>query len=234
MCGRAYETYTDEELVIRYQNERLKRNPLGLIPNYNMSPTHLSPVLFIRNGEKAIERFRWGLIPFWAKDVKSAEKYSLINAKAEEIHEKRSYKTPFEKRRCIVPLSGFFEWKAEEDKSKRPFAIHFKDEQIMSAAGVWELFVSQETGEEIHSFSIITTEPNSFMKGIHRRMPAFIPKEREDEYLDPQNKNIEAIRNLIIQPCPSDWMAAFEVSTLVNSPKNNTPEVLKPISSHLP
>ena len=105
MCGRAYETYTEDELYVRYLNEKAKRNPLGLKPNFNFSPTQLSPVVLVRDGETNISLFRWGLVPFWAKDVKSAAKYSLINARGEEIMEKRSYKTPFEKRRCIVPLS---------------------------------------------------------------------------------------------------------------------------------
>ena len=136
MCGRAYETYTDEELTIQYLN----RHPPELDwvrPNFNMAPTQHSPVVVVRNGHPVVERFRWGLVPSWAKSIKAAAKYSLINSRGEEITEKRSYAKAFQRRRCVVPLSGFYEWK-REGKSKRPFAIHLRDDLIMSVAGVWE------------------------------------------------------------------------------------------------
>ncbi len=162
MCGRAYQTYTEEELAIRYIFEKRKRKPLdGFRSNYNLSPTQLSPIVFFKDDKVQIEPFRWGLIPFWAKDVASASKYSLINARGEEITEKRSYKAAFEKRRAIVPLSGFFEWKRPEKGPKQPFAIHLKDDQIMSVAGIWELWKGE--GSEVYSFSIITCEANSMM-----------------------------------------------------------------------
>ena len=110
MCGRAYETYTEEELAFQYLNHR----PLhleGFRANYNLAPTQQSPVVLVRNGEPTIELFRWGLVPSWAKSLEAAAKYSLINARGEEIADKRSYAQPFKRRRCVVPLSGFFEWK---------------------------------------------------------------------------------------------------------------------------
>ncbi|MBI3555689.1 MAG: SOS response-associated peptidase [Deltaproteobacteria bacterium] len=230
MCGRAYETYTDEELEARYLNEKAKRNPLGLKPNYNMAPTQLSPIVLEQNGKRNISLFRWGLVPFWAKDVKSAAKYSLINAKGEEILEKRSYKDCFMKRRCIVPLSGFIEWKRETEKVKRPFAIHLKDEPIMSVAGVWEHWESKETEEIVDSFSIITTSANSFMNKIHNRMPVILSKKDEDAWLDPDNKKPESLLKLLV-PCASKLLAAHEISTLINYPKNNRPEVLEAVAA---
>jgi putative SOS response-associated peptidase YedK len=231
MCGRAYETYTDEELELRYFNEKRKRNPLGsLKPNFNLAPTQLSPVVLFRDGELQLDLFRWGLVPFWAKDIKSAENYSLINAKSEEIAEKRSYKAAFEKRRCIVPLSGFFEWKKSEAGSKHPYAIRLKSESIMSVAGIWEHWESKETKVEVNSFSIITCSANSFMESIHNRMPVILAKEDEKVWLDPENHDLDALKNFL-KPCPSEWLAGYEVSKLVNSPKNNTTEVLNPISN---
>ena len=109
MCGRAYETYTQEEVYFRYLN-KLPAQPLPIKPNYNLAPSQYSPVVFMENQVRQIQFFRWGLLPSWAKDIQSASKYSLINARFEEIEKKRSYKVPFEKRRCIVPLSGFFVW----------------------------------------------------------------------------------------------------------------------------
>lgn len=228
MCGRAYETYTEEELELRYITNRRKRKPLDLKPNFNLAPTQDAPVVLMRESEVQLELFRWGLVPFWAKDPKDAAKYSLINAKAEEISEKRSYKTAFERRRCIVPVSGFFEWKRVGEGPKQPHAIHLKNEPIMSLAGVWELWKSKDNGEEIHSFSIITCAPNSFMERIHNRMPVILDRKDEQRWLDPENRNLEELKSLLA-PCPSVWLEAHEISTLVNSPKNNTPEILKPL-----
>ena len=229
MCGRAYETYTEEELYFRYLTDKRKRKPLdNFKPNYNFSPTQISPVVLVRDDTVTVEQFRWGLIPFWAKDLKSASKYSLINARAEEITEKRSYKIPFERRRCIVPLSGFYEWLRSEEGPKRPFAIQLKDEPIMSVAGVWELWQSQENAEGIHSFSIITTSANSFMTKIHDRMPVILDRATEQEWLDPKNNDVASLKRLL-QPS-SALLSAHEISTLVNSPKNNRKEVLFQIS----
>lgn len=229
MCGRAYQTYTEEELQLRYLNEKSKRNPLGIKPNFNFSPTQLSPVVRMVEGANQLSLFRWGLVPFWAKDLKSAAKYSLINAKSEEILEKRSYKTPFQKRRCIVPLSGFIEWKREGEGHKRPFAIHLKGQPILSVAGVWEHWESPENGEVVESFSILTTSANSFMEKIHDRMPVILGREQEAEWLDPKN-NDDTDRLLeLLKPCPSEWLDAYEISPMINSPKNNRPEVLEPL-----
>jgi putative SOS response-associated peptidase YedK len=226
MCGRAYQTYSEEELCLRYLNEKAKNNPMnGFVPNYNLSPTQKSPIVFREDGELRIGFFRWGLVPFWAKDVKAADKYSLINAKAEDIDEKRSFKEPFLRRRCIVPFSGFFEWQRTDGGPKRPYAISLKGDPIMSLAGVWERWKSKSTNEEVFSFSIITTSANSLVAKIHNRMPAILSRLGEKDWLDPHNHDILALKNLL-KPCPSDWLEAREISNLVNNPRNNRPELL--------
>lgn len=229
MCGRAYETYTEEELYVRYLNEKSKRNPLKpLKPNFNMSPTQTSPIVLVRDGKSTIELFRWGLVPFWAKDIKSAAKYSLINAKGEEIESKRSYAQAFKARRCIVPLSGFFEWKRPEEGPKIPYAIHLKSHEIMSVAGIWEHWESKDTSEQVNSFSIITISANKFMQKIHDRMPVILDPKDEKKWLDPDNEHIPGLKKLL-KPCPASWLEAFEVLPLVNSPRNNRKEVLDPV-----
>jgi putative SOS response-associated peptidase YedK len=227
MCGRAYSTVTDDEMAIRYSWIKLKRNPMGLKPNYNLSPTQLASVVLIREDEPQLSLFRFGLVPAWCKDVKSASKYSLINARGEEIETKRSYAAAFKSRRCIIPLSGFIEWKRDGEK-KRPFAIHLNDDPIMSVAGIYEHWESKETGEVVDSFSIVTTAANSFMEEIHDRMPVILGKKDEEKWLDPANQNVVELKKFL-KPCPSAWLESFEVSTLVNSPKNNSPEVLLPV-----
>ena len=227
MCGRAYHTYTDDELAFRYLNEHKIVIP-DLPANYNLAPTRLTPIVRVVGDERKLDQFRWGLIPGWAKDVKSAAKYSLINARGEEIASKRSYAEPFRLRRCIVPLSGFFEWK-REGTVKRPFAIHLKGDAIMSVAGVWEEWTSRESGEIIHSFAVITTRANEFMSAIHDRMPVILGRGDEEAWLDPESQDPTQLEKLL-KPCPDEWLSTFEVSTLVNSPRNVSKEVLVPVS----
>lgn len=231
MCGRDYSTFTDEELFFRYFNKRgwlwaVDEKIPSVAPSFNKCPTQKSAILAVKDNTLAFHEMRWGLVPAWASTVKDADKYSMINAKSEEIAEKRSYKAAFQKRRCIVPVSGFFEWKQNE-KPKRPFAIKLKDNSIMSLAGIWERWISKVDGEVVDSFAIVTTSPNSLMAEIHNRMPVILPVSLEEKWLDPETKTEELAAVMV--PFQPDLMEAFEISTLVNSPKNNSSEVLRPL-----
>src|SRR4030095_3264859 len=129
------------------------------------------------------------------------------------------------RQRCIVPLSGFFEWKAEGER-KQPFKIHLRNEQSMSVAGIWEAW-HPGTSDERHSFTILTTAANECMREINHRMPVILGRSDEDTWLDSEFHDKESLKKLF-KPCPSEWLNAVEVSTLVNSAKNNSPEVLQP------
>jgi putative SOS response-associated peptidase YedK len=224
MCGRAYSTYTDDEISFQYLNRRpLKFGPLK--PNYNMSPTHHVPVVRAVEGVPAVEEMHWGLIPEWAPEFKMT--LSTINARSEGIHASRLYKKAILQRRCIVPVSGFFEWK-RDGKEKRPFKISLKDQPIMSFAGIWTAWHAGGPDAQC-SFSIMTTAANEFMANIHDRMPVILEKSQFEEWLDPEVHEVDQI-NAILKPCPSDWLQATEVSTLVNSPRNNRAEVLAPLA----
>ncbi len=137
------------------------------------------------------------------------------------------YKNAFQKRRCIVPVSGFFEWQ-KTTTTKKPFAIHLKEDPIMSLAGIWEHWVSQVDGSIVDSFTILTTPANRFMEAIHTRMPLILDPKDEQLWLNPSVPEISELSNLM-KPCPPEWLDAFEISTLVNAPKNNSAEVLRPI-----
>ena len=145
MCGRAYSTFTEEEIRLRYLGKKKVKIP-ALSPNFNMSPSHDVLVLLMEEGEPQFELFRWGLVPFWAKDIKIG--YKMINARADTITEKPAFRGAFKKRRCIVPLSGFVEWKREGDR-KRPFCIHLKKNPIMSVAGIWESWKPEGSPQRI-------------------------------------------------------------------------------------
>jgi putative SOS response-associated peptidase YedK len=225
MCGRAYETYTEAELA-SLDDHGEAPDIDWLSPNYNMAPSEASPVVLVRSGTRVFEPFRWGLVPPWATSVEAAAKYSLINARGEDIAEKRSYADPFRHQRCVVPLSGFYEWK-RDGRIKQPFAIHLRDEPIMAVAGVWERWQPRDQSPAIHSFSIVTTAANDFMADIHDRMPVILDRQDMDQWLDPELHEPERVLPLI-RPCPSEWLAAYTVSTAVNSVRNKTAEVLQP------
>lgn len=223
MCGRASLTKTEKELEDRFQSsfysEDLERyNPL---PNYNVAPTHMHPI--ITNEEPNHFRFfRWGLIPFWAKDIKVG--YQMINARIETIKDKSTYKSALEKRRCIVPFDGFYEWK-KTDKEKIPYRIQLKDIPIFSIAGLWEKWTSPQ-GTDIFSFTLITHQPNEFMSSIHDRMPAILLPEYERLWLDndmPSNQLLD-----VLQPVPDHCMSAYTVSPKVGNVRINDKTIIEP------
>jgi putative SOS response-associated peptidase YedK len=225
MCGRAYSTYTAEELYFQFLNKKpLKIGPLK--PNYNMAPTQEAPTVRLMDGARAIDAMAWGLIPEWSPEFKM--KFSTINARSEGVFESRLYKKPILQRRCIIPVSGFFEWK-KEGTAKRPFKIFMKDSPIMPMAGIWTAWRAG-TPEEKRSFSIMTTSANDFMAKIHDRMPVILDKKQFDAWLDPEVHEQEAI-SAMLKPCPAKSLDAAEISTLVNSTKNNRAEVLEPLNS---
>jgi putative SOS response-associated peptidase YedK len=223
MCGRAYETYTEEELNLRYGNVRFPPIPDFLLPVYNLCPTMNSPVLRSIDGQRRFDQMQWQLIPAYEPTFKT--KLSTINAKSETVFASSVYRDLVVRQRCIVPLSGFYEWKREGDR-KRPFRIYLQDEPIMSVAAIWDSW-RRGTPDERWSFSILTTAANSFMNEIHDRMPVILGRSDEDSWLDPECHEPEELQRLF-KPCPSSWLTAMEVSPLVNSAKNNTPAVMEP------
>jgi putative SOS response-associated peptidase YedK len=222
MCGRAYETYSDEELYFRYLSKR-PLTPLVLSPIYNLCPTQNSPVLRLVAGERQFDQMRWQLVP--TTEPAFTTKLSTINARSETVFSSPLYRNIVVRQRCIVPLSGFFEWK-NDGQGKRPFKIHLRDEPIMSVAGIWDTW-RPGTLDERWSFSIVTTSANTFMREIHDRMPVILGRSDEDAWLDPEVHEQELLQKLL-KPCPSSRLTAIEVSPLVNAAKNNTREVLEP------
>ncbi len=170
MCGR-FALFSSVQAIKKYYN--YLNEVQDWKANYNIAPSQKIPVIINKSGEKNLEFFQWGLIPFWAKDKKIG--YKMINTRAETISEKPSFKFAFRKRRCLIPANGFYEWRKED---KQPFFIQLKDCEIFSFAGIWENWKSPE-GDYIQSCSIITTSANDFTEKIHQRMPAILPKEQE-------------------------------------------------------
>jgi putative SOS response-associated peptidase YedK len=197
--------------------------PLQLTPIYNLCATQDSPVLRLADGERRFELMRWQLVP--STEPAFTTKLSTINARSETVFESRLYRDLVVRQRCIVPLSGFYEWRNEGPR-RRPFKIHLQNNVIMSVAGIWDTWRPGTTHER-RSFSILTTAANAFMREIHDRMPVILDRKDEDSWLDPEIHEQEELKQLL-KSCPNDWLTAVEISSLVNSPQNNTPEVLQP------
>jgi len=202
MCGR-YSFAPDLKIVNEHYDIKVNDGDFSL--NTNCSPTQVLPVL-TNEMPQQLSFFRWGLIPYWAKDMSIGSK--LINARAETIIEKPSFKQPFRRRRCLVPADAFYEWKANlTGKKKTPYRIFVKNQPIFSMAGIWDIWKSP-TGEKVHTFSIITTSPNEMMAEIHNRMPVILSKEMEKFWLEAANE-----KDLLelLQPFPANEMDYVKV-----------------------
>lgn len=246
MCGR-YQLNVDREAFIRFYGfdpaqevSQTRLEPLRGIdrdldpfrPRYNVAPTTRVPVIrrwdakereIIRQGpggERELAMAKWGLIPSWAKDPKIGN--NAINARAEGIADKPMFRSAYKSRRCVVPASGFYEWKTiPGQKTKQPYLIRRRDGQPMSFAGLWEVWTDKATGEVVTSCTIITCGPNEVMAELHDRMPVI---------LDPAD--IEAWLGVggdaFLRPCPAAWLEAYPVSTKVNSVRNDGADLIEP------
>ena len=213
MCGRFSLTANEAELNLRFE---LEGGEAPYVPRYNGAPTQLLAVITGESPHR-LSYHRWGLIPPWAKDISIGNK--MINARAETITEKASFRTPLFSRRCLVPADGFYEW--QQDAGKQPYRIFVKSNKLFAMAGLWERWKSPE-GEMVESFNIITTEANEFMKPIHNRMPVILKRADEKTWLE--SKDSAEILSLL-RPYAAGDMDAYPVSKLVNSPRNEGPEV---------
>ena len=221
MCGR-YSFAIEDELI----RERFGVTVRSAIykARYNCAPSQSLAVISTEEPEM-LSYYRWGLIPFWAKDPSIGNK--LINARAETIIEKPSFKKAFRSRRCLILSDGFFEW--DKSSEKQPYRIILQDCAPFSMAGIWDEWKNPE-GEMIHSFSIITTRANSLIEKIHDRMPVILKREDEKKWLgSPYEKELLDL----LLPFPSDQMKTYPVSKKVNSPLNDFREILDPVERRL-
>jgi putative SOS response-associated peptidase YedK len=223
MCGRF--TLTADPNQIRQAFPWLNV-PDGLEPRYNVAPSQ--PVAVVPNdGQNRLTFFNWGLIPSWAKDPEIGNR--MINARAETLQEKPAFRAAFRRRRCLIIADGFYEWQAQSGrKSKIPMYIKMQSGQPFAFAGLWENWASPD-GSQILSCTIITTEPNSLLQEIHNRMPVILPQEGYSLWLDPGEPDPGRLAALLKPYSPAE-MTAFPVSTLVNSPANESPDLVLPVA----
>jgi putative SOS response-associated peptidase YedK len=197
--------------------------PGNLQPRYNVAPSQ--PVALVPNdGKNQLDYFVWGLIPSWAKDPDIGNR--MINARAETLAEKPSFKSSLKRKRCLILADGFYEWKQiPGQKAKLPMYIRLESGKPFAFAGLWDEWHAPD-GSQVLSCTIITTEPNSMMQAIHNRMPVILPPEAYTAWLAKGEQKPETLIGLL-QPYPAEMMTAYPVSMQVNSPNNDSPELIR-------
>lgn len=224
MCGRFTLTVPVDVLLDRFDVEFFLQQE-EYLPSYNVAPSQ-SVLAVINNGKhNRMGYLRWGLIPPWAKELSIGNK--MINARAETLSEKPSFKNALKKKRCLIIADSFYEWKRIDSKTKVPMRIKLKSNELFAMAGIWEKWISPE-GTQIYSCSVITTKANSLVKDIHDRMPVILHPEDEKRWLDPSVEDPKQLNDLL-KPLAPELMDTHEVSPLVNSPKNNSIELIQKI-----
>ena len=220
MCGRFSLHANPEVIALSFK--------VGLVPDwkprYNITPS--SKIIIVREGVEAgrvATLCKWGLIPGWAKDPAIGNK--LANARGETVDEKPSFRNAFKRSRCLIPASGFYEWKTVAGR-KQPYYMQPLGAPLFAIAGITERWQGPEG--VVETCAIITTGPNGVMSNIHDRMPVILSAEDHDAWLDPRNQSVAALKQLI-KPCADSTMSAYAVSTRVNVPKNDDAGLIEPL-----
>ena len=226
MCGRFALIHSWEEIRQFY---KINIQPMNLRPRYNIAPSQ--PILSITSSNDGLNKnytagyFRWGLIPGWAKDASMGTK--LINARAETAHEKPSFRDAYRKRRCLIPISGFYEW----NESKQPFWITSTNSGFLSLAGLWESWISSN-GEEIKTCAILTTKANKDLSEIHSRMPVILSDSNIKNWLTYGKTNLSILSGIVSVPT-DEAITKWQISKKVNSVSNDEDTLIKPINSEI-
>ncbi|MDI6802543.1 MAG: SOS response-associated peptidase [Bacteroidota bacterium] len=220
MCGRFSLKSTIQAIEDEFS---IEESEIEILPRYNIAPTQDVSVITNENKTRLVS-FRWGLIPSWAKDQNIGNK--MINARAETLTQKVSFKNALKKKRCLIIVDGFYEWKKTASE-KAPMFISLKNEKPFAFAGLWEAWKTP-AGKLIRTCTIITTTPNELISPIHNRMPVILPKEFRNYWLESNNFDENKLIELL-KPFPAKEMVAYEVSKYVNSPINDSPMCCEPI-----
>ena len=220
MCGRFTQQRPTSEIAAIFEAEDIADDPGG---RFNIAPTDEAAVVVQRDDRRAVVTYRWGLIPGWSDDPRIASR--TFNARAETVASNPVFRDAFRRRRCLVPVDGFYEWLRDGSK-RQPMRIHDPDDRPLALAGLWTGRQDPESGVWHRTFTIVTTRPNAFMASIHDRMPVIVPPDAWARWLDPRPTDIGELRALL-EP-RDDWaLDAYPVPPLVNNVRNNGPELVE-------
>lgn len=216
MCGRNSLFVSLDDLETRFDARVIADG--GYTPRYNIAPGDGLEVI-TNEADDEIDRYHWGLIPFWADQPEEG----IINARSETADEKRVFERAWESRPCLVLSSGFYEWRSPNGGSKQPYRVYREDGPAFAMAGLWDVW--EGNGDTISCVTILTTEPNEMMKPIHDRMPVVLPEDVESKWL---TSGPDA-RKELCRPYPDEDLTAYEISTRVNNPSNDDLTVIEPL-----
>ena len=225
MCGRFSLNKTGEDL----DDDFLLRSTPPVMPRYNVAPSQpiATVVATSENPEPHFDFLLWGLIPSWAKDPAIGSR--MINARAETVVEKPSFRAAFKRRRCLILADGFYEWETISGrKTKQPHYIFLNDHAPFAFAGLWEHWSDPTSGSELQTCTILTTAPNELMEPIHNRMPVILAPEDYAAWLDPDYYQPQALQEML-RPYDDGAMARYPVSTMVIKPQNDSPDCIEPL-----
>ena len=219
MCGRYMLTSPVEALRQLFLFEERP----NLMPRYNVAPTQDVPIVRLtRDGDaRELIMARWGLVPFWAEDLKIGNR--LINARRESVHTMRPFREAYSRRRCLVPADGFFEWR-KEGKARQPLLIRRKDQAPFAFAGLWERWKDPSEGTVVRSCTIITCAANEVVALIHDRMPVILAPDDHARWLNPAATDARSL----LAPCPAAWLESFPVNPWVNDPRHDDATCIQP------
>lgn len=223
MCGR-YAIYGPISRTNRDAIEFLGEE-VAFHPTFNAAPTQNLPVFRVSSGQgRELTLLRWGLVPSWAKDPAIGAR--MINARSETVAEKPAFRAAFRRRRCLVPMSGFYEWQKTGGR-KVPHFVRLLGTEMFAAAGLYEYWPGKDGAAPIESYTILTTCANDLMRPVHDRMPVILHERDYEAWLDPKNETIEAL-SALLTPYPAEAMRAYAIGTRVNSTRNDGPELIEP------
>ncbi|MEO0456996.1 MAG: SOS response-associated peptidase [Cyanobacteria bacterium P01_A01_bin.114] len=226
MCGRYTQTQSGKAIAAAFG---LSKEPQPQ-PRYNIAPSQPVSAIAQPGTTREYRIFQWGLVPSWSKDPSIGSR--MINARAETAAEKPSFRAAFKRRRCLIVADGFYEWQksgGSVGKQKQPYYIQLEDQSLFGFAGLWEQWESGD-GSYLETCTILTTEPNDLMQTIHNRMPVILHPQDYDTWLDPDLQTGRSLQPLL-RPYEAAAMQAYPVSTMVNSPRNETPACIEPLPS---
>lgn len=222
MCGRFAQQRPASELAEIFDADPLVSDEGG---HFNVAPTNDAMVVVEKEDRRAVTAYRWGLIPHWADDRSIGQR--MINARAETLATSSAFRDSFRRRRCLVPVDAFYEWR-REGKLRLPYAIRRQDGAPLAIAGLWSGWRDPETEEVVRTFTIVTTRANEAVGAIHDRMPVIVPPERWDTWLDPGLEDAAELQGLFV-PADPEGLEVYEISRRVNSVQNDGPDLLTPI-----
>lgn len=199
----------------------------NLAPSFNVAPQSFQPVVRLNSetGQRELIPMRWGLVPYWSKDSKAS--FSTINAKSETVATSPAYREAWKSHRCLVPAEWFYEWQKVDEKTKQPYAIALRSDEMFAFAGLWETWKDKATGQKLRTFTVLTTDPNELMEPIHNRMPVILARRDYGRWMaptDPAHLPIDLLR-----PYPAQEMKAWKVGKEVGNTRNNDPSLIEPV-----